>query len=104
MFAASADTHHRAQPGTIAQPSLKAATDVLLRILDYWAGVKIAKYRQHTRGAFHPILISLGGTLSTDTQELFSFWRDKLGESRFKSLQQGISIALLRAKARFFAL
>ena len=104
MFATSAASHHRAPAGSAAQPHLKAATDVLYRILDHWAGIKIAKYREVVRGAFHPILISLGGTLSTDTQELFSYWRDKLGESRYKSLMQDISIALLRAKARFFAL
>lgn len=106
MFASSASGFHRTPPDGATQARLKTAEDVILRMLDHEAGFKAAKYRQHTRGAlgFHPILISLGGTLATETQELFGFWREQLGESRYKSLLQDISIALIRAKSRFFAL
>lgn len=104
MFASSAASFHRTPQDGATQSRLKTGQDVLLRMLDYKADLKIAKYRQHTRGAFHPILISLGGTLATETQELFRFWREQLGESRYRSLLQDISVALVRAKARFFAL
>jgi hypothetical protein len=79
--------------------------EAINKMLDARAKEKCDKYAPMVRSAFHPIVLSLGGgTLSSSTQQLFNFWRETLGSSKYAYMMRGLGISLLGAKSKFFAL
>lgn len=76
-------------------------------VLDYLgtkAQQKIRKYSGRTECAFHPIIISLGGTLARQTSPILDHWKEHMSRELWKELTFSISVSLLRARARYFIL
>ena len=65
---------------------------------------KNRKYLGKTNSAFHPIVISSGGTLSPSTLELFKFWQKTLHKTVYREFMTDLSVGLLRARAFCFKL
>ena len=63
---------------------------------------KSNKYKNITYTPFHPIVLSLGGTLSHGTEQVFKHWRSKVPQ--WDLLIRLISIGLIRARSTYFDL
>ena len=82
-------------------PHTAVASSSLLHHLTITENEKRSKYDGRTSSPFHPVVISTGGTLSPSTVSLFAYWRGLM--PRYGLFSRLLSLALLRARARFFA-
>lgn len=53
---------------------------------------------------YHPIIVSLGGTLSTSRTDLFELWKAVMEKEIWSAMLPPLSVSPLRARARFFAI
>jgi hypothetical protein len=83
---------------------LQETREVIKRYLDDKADAKTAIYAQHTPSAFHPIVFSAGGSMSTSTKQVFDFWRTVMSRSCYDKLLLNFGITLLRSRSRAFVL
>jgi len=81
-----------------------STTAAIKKVLDSKAAAKNRKYAGRTPAAFHPIIMSSSGTLSTSTAAIFRFWQEILPGPTYRSLMLSMGISLLRARARVFVL
>ena len=63
---------------------------------------KSNKYKNITYTPFYPVVLSLGGTLSHGTEQVFKHWRSKVPQ--WDLLIRLISICLIRARSTYFDL
>lgn len=85
---------NRASPPGKRLDSLAPAVSNVEDFLDRKAAAKTRNYGG-SRPAFHPMSLSSGYILSTQTTKLFAFWKDSMPPLVFKSLQMSVAVSLL---------
>ena len=75
----------------------------ILALLDARAE-KVTKYRGSTPQSFHPVILSVGGTLSTSTARVFDHWRESMPLATYHSMLRNLGVSLLRYRGRVFQL
>ena len=76
----------------------------ILALLDARAEKKVIKYRGSTPQSFHPVILSVGGTLSTSTARVFDHWRESMPLATYHSMLRNLGVSLLRYRGRVFQL
>ena len=79
---------------------LQAAKNAIHIRLASKADEKRRHYNGLTPGAFHPVIISSGGSLEKKAQLILEFWQTLMPPQNFSALQLALSISLLRARGR----
>ncbi len=92
------------RPAANSDSRQASATLAINQLLDARVALKNRKYAGRTGKPFYPIVLTSGGTLSTQTKDIFDFWRSILPGSTYRSMSINISIGLLRSRARPFVL
>ena len=63
---------------------------------------KVSKYTGKTYSPFRPVVMSLGGTLASDTEDIFKHWRKHV--PHWDILNRRIAIGLVKARSTYFEL
>jgi hypothetical protein len=83
---------------------LAAASAKVKEYLEDKGREKVRRYGGRTTAPFHPIILSLGGSMSPSTASIFAHWASAMTQEVYRQMELSISISLIRARARWFHL
>jgi hypothetical protein len=83
---------------------LAAASAKVTEYLEDKGREEVRRYGGRTRAPFHPIILSLGGSMSPSTASIFAHWASAMTQEVYRQMELSISISLIRARARWFHL